>query len=64
MSPIISLKTRTKETLIKLLLLLLLLLFNFMGNARLLLAPMFLLLPIIRDISDPPSQYLVNPPDP
>ena len=28
------------------------------------LAPMFLLLPVICDISDPPSQYLVNPWDP
>ena len=36
----------------------------YMGNARLLLAPMFLLLPIIRDICDPPSQYFVNPRDP
>ena len=29
-----------------------------------LLAPMFLLLPVIRDISDLPSQYLMNPRDP
>ena len=32
-----------------------------MGIPRLLLALMFLLLPVIRDISDPPFQYLVNP---
>ena len=37
---------------------------NYMGNPRLLLAPMFLLLPVIREISDPPSQSLVNPRDP
>ena len=37
---------------------------NYMGNPRLLLAPMFLLLPVIRDISDPPFQCLVNPRDP
>ena len=30
---------------------------------RLLLAPMFLLLPVIRDISDQASPYLVNPRD-
>ena len=29
-----------------------------MGNPRLLLAPMFLLLPVIRDISDPPFHEL------
>ena len=33
---------------------------NCMVNPRLLLAPMFLLLLVIRGISDPPSQYLVN----
>lgn len=37
---------------------------SYMGNSRLLLAPMFLLLPSIRDICDPPSQCLVNPRDP
>ena len=37
---------------------------NYVGNPRLLLAPIFLLLPVIRDISDPPSQYLVTPRDP
>ena len=37
---------------------------NYMGNPRLLLARVFLLLPVIRDIPDPPSQYLVNPRDP
>ena len=37
---------------------------NYMANPRLLLAPMFLLLTVIRDISDPPSQCLVNPRDP
>ena len=30
---------------------------NYMGNPGLLLARMFLSLPVIRDISDPPSQY-------
>ena len=35
--------------------------FKYMGNPRLLLTPIFLLLLIILDISDPPSQYLVNP---
>ena len=34
---------------------------NYMGNTRLLLTPIFLLLLVILDISDPPSQYLVNP---
>lgn len=34
---------------------------NYFGNPRLLLTPMFLLLPVIRDISDPPPLYLVNP---
>lgn len=33
-----------------------------MGNPGLPLAPMFLsVLPVVREISDPPSQYLVNP---
>jgi len=32
-----------------------------MGNPRLPLAPMFLsVFPVVREISDPPSQYLVN----
>lgn len=35
--------------------------FKYMGNPRLLLTPIFLLLLVILDISDPPSQYLVNP---
>ena len=35
-----------------------------MGNPRLLLALMFLLSPVICDISDPKSQYLMNPRDP
>lgn len=35
--------------------------FKYMGNLRLLLTPIFLLLLVILDISDPPSQYLVNP---
>ena len=34
-----------------------------MGNPRLPLAPMFLsVLPVVLEISDPPSQHLVNPP--
>ena len=37
---------------------------NYMEIPRLLLAPMFLLLPVIRDIYDPSSQYLVSPRDP
>lgn len=37
---------------------------NYIENPRLLLAQMFLLLTVTRDISDPPSQYLVNPRDP
>ena len=36
----------------------------YMGNSRLLLAPMFPLLLVIHDISDPPSQYLMNLRDP
>lgn len=37
---------------------------RYMGNPRLQLASMSLLLPVIHDISDPPSQFLVNPRDP
>lgn len=35
--------------------------FKYVRNPRLLLTPIFLLLLVILDISDPPSQYLVNP---
>ena len=33
---------------------------NYVGNPRLVMAPMFLLLPVIRDISHPPSQNQKN----
>ena len=38
--------------------------FKTIAIERLLLAPMFLLLPVIRAISDQASHYLVNPRDP
>ena len=37
---------------------------NYVANQGLLLAWMFLFLPIIRDNSDPSSQYLVRPRNP
>ena len=37
---------------------------NYMGNLRLIIVFMFILLPFISDISSPSSQFLVNSRDP